>query len=86
MPEMVALYSHLINNTNFNCLFYKIRQFFYVIDVYSQKRSIYMENNKYWLHRISHEWDVAYKLLSEGWLTIGWSSLYDSGIELPNAH
>lgn len=40
-----------------------------------------MENNKYWLHRISHEWDAAYKLLSEGWLTIGWSSLYDSGIE-----
>ena len=39
-----------------------------------------MENNKYWLHRISHEWDAAYKLLSEGWLTIGWSSLYDSGI------
>ena len=45
-----------------------------------------MENNKYWLHRISHEWDAAYKLLLEGWLTIGWSSLYDSGIELPNAH
>ena len=40
-----------------------------------------MENNKYWLHRISHEWDAAYKLLSEGWLTIGWSSLYDSGID-----
>lgn len=39
-----------------------------------------MENNKYWLHRISHEWDAAYKLLSDGWLTIGWSSLHDSGI------
>ena len=30
---------------------------------------------KYWLHRISHEWDVSYKLLSEGYLTIGWSNL-----------
>ena len=36
---------------------------------------------KYWLHRISHEWDVSYKLLSAGYLSIGWSALADSGIE-----
>ena len=41
-----------------------------------------MPNNslKYWLHRISHEWDVSYKLLSEGYLTIGWSSLTQTDI------
>ncbi len=36
---------------------------------------------KYWLHRISHEADVSYKLLEEGWLTIGWSDIANSGIE-----
>lgn len=36
---------------------------------------------KYWLHRISHEWDVSYKLLSMGYLTIGWSAYSNSGIE-----
>lgn len=36
---------------------------------------------KYWLHRISHEWDVSYKLLSGGYLSIGWSALADSSIE-----
>lgn len=36
---------------------------------------------KYWLHRISHEWDVSYKLLSAGYLSVGWSALADSGIE-----
>lgn len=36
---------------------------------------------KYWLHRISHEWDVSYKLLSMGYLTIGWSTYSNSGIE-----
>lgn len=36
---------------------------------------------KYWLHRISHEWDVSYKLLSMGYLTIGWSAYSKSGIE-----
>ena len=36
---------------------------------------------KYWLHRISHEWDVSYKLLSMGYLTIGWSVFSHSGIE-----
>lgn len=36
---------------------------------------------RYWLHRISHEWDVSYKLLSAGYLSIGWSALAGSGIE-----
>lgn len=36
---------------------------------------------KYWLHRISHEWDVSYILLSIGYLTIGWSAYSQSGIE-----
>lgn len=36
---------------------------------------------KYWLHRISHEWDVSYKLLSMGYLTIGWAAYSQSGIE-----
>ena len=36
---------------------------------------------KYWLHRISHEWDVSCKLLSMGYLTIGRSAYSQSGIE-----
>ena len=36
---------------------------------------------KYWLHRISHEWDVSYKLLSAGYLSTGWSVLADSDME-----
>lgn len=36
---------------------------------------------RYWLHRISHEWDVSYKLLSAGYLSVGWSALAGSGIE-----
>jgi len=36
---------------------------------------------KYWLHRISHEWDASYKLLANGYLSVGWSALADSGIE-----
>lgn len=39
------------------------------------------QNEKYWIHRISHEWDVSYKLLSEGYLSIGWSMLADSKVE-----
>ena len=35
---------------------------------------------KYWLHRVSHEWDVSYKLLNEGYLTIGWAMLAGSNI------
>ena len=35
---------------------------------------------RYWLHRISHEWDVSYKLLDDGFLTIGWSSLINTDI------
>ncbi len=27
---------------------------------------------KYWLHRISHEWQVSYPLLEKGYLSIGW--------------
>lgn len=38
-------------------------------------------NGKYWLHRISHEWDVSYKLLAGGYLSIGWCALAGSGIE-----
>lgn len=30
--------------------------------------------NNYWLHRISHEWEAAYTLLDEGYLSIGWSA------------
>ncbi len=40
-----------------------------------------LEKPKYWIHRISHEWDVSYKLLENGYLSIGWSNLADSGIE-----
>lgn len=36
---------------------------------------------KYWLHRVSHEWDVSHKLLAEGYLSIGWGGLAGSGIE-----
>jgi len=36
---------------------------------------------KYWLHRISWEWDVSYKLLAGGYLSIGWHTLSDSGID-----
>lgn len=39
-----------------------------------------MSDKKYWLHRISHEWDVSYKLLSQGYLSIGWVNLANSGI------
>lgn len=35
---------------------------------------------KFWLHRISHEWDVSYKLLEAGYLTIGWSVLTGTDI------
>ena len=28
---------------------------------------------KYWLHRISHEWDISKRLLDMGYLTIGWA-------------
>lgn len=35
----------------------------------------------YWLHRVSHEWDVSHKLLAEGYLSIGWCGLAGSGIE-----
>lgn len=32
-------------------------------------------SKQYWLHRISHEWTVAYSLLEEGYLSIGWKSM-----------
>lgn len=28
---------------------------------------------KYYLHRISHEWNVSKKLFDKGYLTVGWS-------------
>lgn len=34
-----------------------------------------MAEPKYWLHRISHEWDVSSWLLARGYLSIGWSAL-----------
>lgn len=36
--------------------------------------------DKYWQHRISHEWDVAKQLFDKGFLTIGWQSLSSSVI------
>ncbi|MDO4953065.1 MAG: restriction endonuclease [Synergistaceae bacterium] len=36
---------------------------------------------KYWIHHISHEWDVSRKLLEGGYLSVGWSKLADSGLE-----
>lgn len=39
------------------------------------------ESSRCWLHRISHEWDVSSRLLKEGYLSIGWSSLACCGIE-----
>lgn len=39
------------------------------------------QNRKYWLHRISHEWHVSYKLLAGGYLSVGWYALAGSGIE-----
>lgn len=27
---------------------------------------------KYWLHRISHEWEVSYPLFEKGYLSVGW--------------
>lgn len=32
---------------------------------------------KYWLHRISHHWEVSYDLLQKGYLTVGWSRFLD---------
>ena len=33
-----------------------------------------MENSKkYWLHRISNEWEVSYTLLEKGYISYGWS-------------
>ena len=37
--------------------------------------------DKYWLQRISHEPNVSYKLLSLGYLSVGWSALATSDIE-----
>ncbi len=37
-------------------------------------------DTKYYLHRISHEGNVSYGLLSQGFLTLGWSQFVDSGI------
>lgn len=34
----------------------------------------------YWLHRISHESDVSYYLLEQGYLTLGWSEFSDEAI------
>lgn len=40
-----------------------------------------MDNEiKYWLHRISHEWDVSYKLLDKGYISIGWSNVMNTNI------
>lgn len=34
----------------------------------------------YFIHRISHEWEISYPLLDMGYLSIGWSSYLDSDI------
>jgi hypothetical protein len=34
----------------------------------------------YWLHRISHEWDVSKALFDKNLLTVGWGSLTGSGV------
>ncbi len=39
-----------------------------------------MVEQKYWLHRISHEWDVSSWLLKQGYLSIGWSMLSKTDI------
>ncbi len=36
--------------------------------------------NKYFLHRISHEGEVAYVLLKQGYLTLGWQPFADTDI------
>ena len=36
---------------------------------------------KDWLHRISYEWDVSRRLLDEGYLSIGWARVANSGIQ-----
>jgi hypothetical protein len=38
------------------------------------------KENKYWLHRISHEWAVSYELFEMGYLSMGWSMFSKSGI------
>lgn len=35
---------------------------------------------RYWLHRISNEYDVSYSLLMKGYLTLGWSNFADTTI------
>lgn len=35
---------------------------------------------KYWLHRISHEWEVSYPLLDKGYLSLGWSRFSNTTI------
>ena len=34
----------------------------------------------YWLHRISHEWEISYPLLDMGFLSIGWNCYSNSNI------
>ena len=33
----------------------------------------------YWIHRISHEWEVSYSLLEHGYLSLGWSKFMHDG-------
>lgn len=35
---------------------------------------------RYWLHRISHEWEVSYPLLEQGFLSTGWPGLMGTGL------
>ena len=35
---------------------------------------------RYWLHRISAEYSVSHKLLTKGYLTLGWSQFSKTGI------
>jgi len=35
---------------------------------------------KYWLHRISYEWEVSYSLFDQGYLSIGWSTFMNTDV------
>ena len=37
-------------------------------------------SKKYWLHRISHNWEVSYVLFEKGYLSLGWSVFANTNI------
>ena len=34
----------------------------------------------YWLHRISHEWEISYPLLEKGYLSYGWNDFSNTDL------